>query len=187
MPRQPDATLEDRVIAAAVLLWDKGGESAITLRAVAKQAGTTTPSIYHRFRDREALLERLTASVTWELVESFRPLKTIEDIFLAFVDYCEAHPMRVSLMVTTFGARLVTGEATPVQDLVLQKIRIDLGVKGRKAEDLALSIASLAFGTAQGMIAMRKKPERARRLRRTSVGALKVLLSTFSSKAGKAL
>jgi len=184
MPRRPDATLEDRIIAAALWLWDRGGESAITLRAVAKQAGTTTPTIYQRFRDREELLVCLVALVTDELMATFQPLKTIEAIFRAFVEYCDARPCRLSLMIATFGTRLVTGEATPVLELLKQRIGTDLGVNGRMREDLALAIAALAFGTAQGMIAVRSDPKRAKRLQQTSQAALKILLATFSAKTG---
>jgi len=68
MPRSPDPALEGRLIAAALRLLDRGGESAITLRAVAKEAGTTTPSIYERFRSREALMMRLVDHATDEVV-----------------------------------------------------------------------------------------------------------------------
>ena len=49
MPRTPDPELEDRIVAAAMRLLDRGGEEAITMRAVAQEAGTTTPTIYERF------------------------------------------------------------------------------------------------------------------------------------------
>jgi hypothetical protein len=44
MPRKPDAALENRILDAAYKLWSKRGEDALTMRAVAKAAGTTTIS-----------------------------------------------------------------------------------------------------------------------------------------------
>jgi len=41
MPRQPDPGLEDRILNAAQRLWKKGGETALTMRAVARLAGTS--------------------------------------------------------------------------------------------------------------------------------------------------
>ena len=64
MPRLPDAALEERIVAAAIRLLDRGGESAITLRAVAKEAGTSTPTIYQRFPDRATLMKKLIGQLT---------------------------------------------------------------------------------------------------------------------------
>ena len=50
MPRPPDPDLEERILKAARKLWKKGGENALTMRAVAKAAGTkNTPAVYRRF------------------------------------------------------------------------------------------------------------------------------------------
>ena len=38
MPRQPDPELEGRILHAADVLWRRGGEQALTMRAVAKAA-----------------------------------------------------------------------------------------------------------------------------------------------------
>ena len=52
MPRHRDARVEGNIINAAYDLLEKGGEQALTMRAVAKRAGTTTPTVYHRFKDK---------------------------------------------------------------------------------------------------------------------------------------
>ena len=52
MPRQIDPEVEGRIIQAARKLWHKGGEKALSMRAVAKAAGTNTPAVYRRFRNR---------------------------------------------------------------------------------------------------------------------------------------
>ena len=59
MPRHPDPDLEQRILAAASRLWARGGEKALTMRAVAKAAGTTTPTVYERYRDRDDILRAL--------------------------------------------------------------------------------------------------------------------------------
>ena len=43
MPRQPDPELEGRILKAAQVLWKRGGDHALTMRAVARAARTNTP------------------------------------------------------------------------------------------------------------------------------------------------
>ena len=92
MPRVPDADLEERIVAAAMRLLDSGGEEAITLRAVAKEAGTTTPTIYQRFRDREVLMERLVDKATEEVMAILQPMATVEAIFREYLRHSPRAP-----------------------------------------------------------------------------------------------
>ena len=85
MPRLPDAALEERIVAAAIRLLDRGGEAAITLRAVAKEAGTTTPTIYQRFPDRATLMKRLIARLTDDVMDILEPQSSIEAIFRGYL------------------------------------------------------------------------------------------------------
>ncbi len=183
MPRLPDAALEARIVEAAMRLLDRGGEAAITLRAVAKEAGTTTPTIYQRFRDREVLMERLVDRATEEIVALLQPCKSIEAMVRAYLDESLARPKRVDLSVDTFGARYVAGESMPGFELLQSRIHKEVGIGGRECEDLALAIACLAFGTAQGMIAAGSDTRHAAQFRRTALQALRMLLVAFSQKA----
>ena len=67
MPRLPDPELEQRILDAASRLWARGGEKALTMRAVAKAAGTTTPTVYERYRDRDDILRSLRQQTRAEL------------------------------------------------------------------------------------------------------------------------
>ena len=51
---------------------------------------------------------------------------------------------------------------------------------GRRCKDLAFAIASLSVGTATAMIAVGCETHRAKELRRASLSALQLLLTTFS-------
>jgi len=186
MPKKPDPELETRIIAAAMRLMDGGGEQAVTLRAVAAEAGTTTPTIYERFPDRDALMRRVLQEATRQLLAALEPYDSIEKTFEAYLRFNTAHPMRFNLTVETFGTRLVSGEQMPVFDLVRSRIRRQLGSSARAAEDVSLAVASLLFGTVWGMIAAGPDTHHARELKRTSLSALRKLLAAFSaSKAGK--
>jgi len=67
VPRHPDPDLEQRILAAASRLWARGGEKALTMRAVAKAAATTTPTVYERYRDRDDILRALRMQTRSEL------------------------------------------------------------------------------------------------------------------------
>jgi len=184
MPRSPDPALEGRLIAAALRLLDRGGESAITLRAVAKEAGTTTPSIYDRFPSREALMMRLVDHATDEVVAVVQKERSIEGMFREYLRHSRVHPMRLNLTVETFGKRYVTGEEMPAFELLKSRIFSETGASGRKCEDLALAVASLAFGTAQGVIAAGARTRHGAEFQRTSLQALRMLLAAFSAGRG---
>ncbi len=91
MPRRPDPDLEGKILDAAQKLWRKGGEKALTMRAVAKAAGTNTPSVYRRFRDRDdilrALLQRIRLEVAAVLESVFSPEEGCE----RYLDYALSH------------------------------------------------------------------------------------------------
>ena len=182
MPRLPDAELEKRIVSAAIRLLDRGGEAAITLRAVAKEAGTSTPTIYERFSDRDGLMKKLVDQATEDLLEILQPKTTVEAMFRIYLRHSCDYPLRAGLMVETFGNRYVARDKMPAFELLQTRIAEELGIKGRKCEDLALAIASLAFGTAQGMIAAGGDSPHAAQFQWTALQALRMLLRTFSRK-----
>ncbi|MBB2934213.1 AcrR family transcriptional regulator [Amycolatopsis bartoniae] len=50
---------EDELLDAAVRLFAEGGARAVTMAAVAREAGAPSGSVYHRFADRSSLLAAL--------------------------------------------------------------------------------------------------------------------------------
>ncbi|GIF09069.1 TetR/AcrR family transcriptional regulator [Actinoplanes siamensis] len=57
------------VVADAAALADQAGFDAVTLSAVARRLGVRAPSLYSHVRDREALLDGITALALGELAE----------------------------------------------------------------------------------------------------------------------
>ena len=184
MPRTPDPELEDRIVAAAMRLLDRGGEAAITMRAVAVEAGTTTPTIYERFSDREAILRRVARRGTDELFAILQPLASVDKMVREYLRFNCAHPQRFDLTVEVFGERSVAGESRPIFDLLKARLTKEVGVTGSRCEDLALAIASLFFGTARGMVAAGVDTKHANELRRSSLSALRFLMNAFAKPSG---
>jgi AcrR family transcriptional regulator len=83
MPRHADEKLEGRILDAAQILWVNGGDQALTMRAVAKAAGTTTPSLYQRFPSkgdiRQALRRRAQRTMRDVLANCKSPMQVCED------------------------------------------------------------------------------------------------------------
>ena len=80
MPRHPDPDLEERVLRAADGLWKRGGEHALTMRAVARAAGTNTPAVYRRFKNREDLIRGLLLRIAGRIRQQFEEGETIEQM-----------------------------------------------------------------------------------------------------------
>ena len=97
MPRHPDPDLERRILDAASRLWARGGEKALTMRAVAKSAGTTTPTVYERYRDRDDILRSLRLETRRELFAALSATRTLREAFqqhLKFaLEHCHAYEM----------------------------------------------------------------------------------------------
>lgn len=98
MPPSPDKQLEERILTAAHRLWRDLGEKGLTLREVARAAGTTTPTVYKRFRNKEAirlaLALRYRAGLNAELFAS----SCIEEIYRRYLAYVEANPHEYELL-----------------------------------------------------------------------------------------
>src|SRR5450631_2894726 len=86
MPRHPDPDLENRILSAAHVLWKRGGEKSLTMRAVARAAGTNTPAVYRRFKDRHDLVRGLLLRIAARIREDFAAGETLEEMAEAYVN-----------------------------------------------------------------------------------------------------
>ena len=97
MPRPPDPELEERILKAAEVLWKRGGEQALTMRAVARVAGTNTPAVYRRFKDRDELLRALLLRIAERIRQYFEQGETLEGMADAYVEYALKLPNEYKL------------------------------------------------------------------------------------------
>lgn len=95
------------------------GDTAISLRALAKQLGVSAPALYRHFSDRESLLAELAVSGFEELrerllaVDQQVPRRALIDIGLVYVAFAQDEPNLYRLM---FGGRVLPKEAHPHLD-----------------------------------------------------------------------
>jgi len=99
MPPHADLQLEERILNAAQRLWATRGQQGLTLRAVAKAAGTTTPTVYKRFRNKLALHKALAERVRSQLNESLFASKSIEEVCRRYLKFVEQRPHEYQLLL----------------------------------------------------------------------------------------
>ena len=87
MPRHPDPEVEKRILTAASRLWARGGEKALTMRAVASAAETTTPTVYERYRDRADILRALRLQTRRQLFAALNPTRTLSEAVQQYLDF----------------------------------------------------------------------------------------------------
>ncbi len=66
MSRTTNPVLTEHIVAAARRLWHQRGEKGLTLRAVARAARTTTPSVYQRFPAKQDLVAAIADQIRTE-------------------------------------------------------------------------------------------------------------------------
>jgi AcrR family transcriptional regulator len=95
------------------------GDTAISLRALAKQLGVSSPALYRHFSDRETLLAELAISGFDTLrnrlrkVDQQNPRRALIDIGLVYVAFAQDEPNLYRLM---FGGRVLPKGAHPRLD-----------------------------------------------------------------------
>src|SRR5260370_25767101 len=92
MPRKADAHLEGRILDAAYHIWSRRGEHALTMRAVAGASGTTTPTLYERFSNKEDLLSLLRRRAPLNLFSAIKSSRSPTQVCRRVLDFFLSHP-----------------------------------------------------------------------------------------------
>jgi len=98
MPPKADQSLDERILHAARTLWRSRGEAGLTLREVARKAGTTTTTVYKRFRDKEDLRTALAERVRDELDAQLFASTSMEDAYRRYLHFAETNPHEYELL-----------------------------------------------------------------------------------------
>jgi AcrR family transcriptional regulator len=83
------------------------------MRALAKAARTTTPTLYERFQDRNDLLYALRARAQQSLFDAIKPSRSIAEACRLALDFTVAHGHDYELVAKDWAARLSRNEPTP--------------------------------------------------------------------------
>ena len=185
MPRHPDPDLEERVLKAAQMLWKRGGEKALTMRAVARAAHTNTPAVYRRFKDRQDLLRALMLRIAFRIREQFEGGPTIEGMAEAYVDTALRDPHEYKLFYSHgyllsppkgAGAPKPIRESRPNFAFTEQRLAERLGGRPKDHTQLALAIWATLHGTTMLLLSKSIPEGHEEELRRACRTAVKALL-----------
>jgi AcrR family transcriptional regulator len=152
LPRHPDPDLEQRILGAASRLWARGGEKALTMRAVAKAASTTTPTVYERYRDRDDILRALRIRTRCELFAALRGTRTLREAFQRHLDFALEHSHAYEVLFDGVAKPPSLHESWPSFNLIRERIAERLGGNPRQYTRLMLAVWSLMHGAAMLII-----------------------------------
>jgi AcrR family transcriptional regulator len=185
MPRHPDPDLEDRILKAAQTLWKRGGDKALTLRAVARAAGTNTPAVYRRFKNRRDLVRGLLMRIVSRIGKSFHAEETIERLAETYVETALADPHEYELFYTygrELSPRKGKGPPRPIREsrpnfaLVERRLAARLGGKPEDHTQMALALWALMHGNTMLLLSESIPDGHADDLREACRAAVKALL-----------
>jgi AcrR family transcriptional regulator len=178
MPRKPDSKLEQRILNAAFKLWVHGGEHALTMRAVARGAGTTTPTLYERFRDKRALMQALQARAQQNLFEAVKPARSITEACRIAIEFTIAHGHEYELLAKDWGARLSRKDPTPSFDLIKSRLADQLGGASDDHLELALGLVTLYHGASMLLLGEGIHPQTATEIKGACLAAVESLVAS---------
>ena len=146
MPRQPDPDLEQRILEAASRLWARGGEKGLTMRAVAKAAGTTTPTVYERYRDREDILRALRLETRRELFDAISRARTLRESVERHIQFALDHSYAYEVLFDGVGKPPSLHEPWPSFNLLRDRLTKHLGGTPQQHTRVIMGLWSLMHG-----------------------------------------
>ena len=152
MPRQPDPELEEKILGAASRLWARGGEKSLTMRAVAKAAGTTTPTVYERYRDRDDILLALRMKTRRELFAAMSSTRNLRDAIESYLEFALENRYSYEVLFDGVGRPPSLYEPWPSFNLMRVRLAQQLKETPRQNNRLMLAIWCLMHGTAMLII-----------------------------------
>ncbi len=176
MPRRADAKLEGRILDAAYRLWSNGGEAALTMRAVARGAKTTTPTVYERFRDRHDILESLRARARQNLFSAISPSKTLAEMCERYFNFAVKHANEYELIHPDWARRFAKGELQPSFEFLKKQLAERLGGSPDQHVRLTIALAALLHGASMVLMAGKVEPRVAREIRLAATAAFEALV-----------
>ena len=185
MPRKPNPDLEQHILTAARRLWRRGGEKALTLRAVANEAGSNTPAVYRRFKNRQELVRALLRQLQTELGERLKVCRSIEEMGESYIDYALTNRHDFELFHANVR-RLSPRRSSPVRPvresrpnvgLMEERLAQRLGGSSDDHSRLALALWAAADGTITLLLTQALPPGHEAELRRAFRQMVQVLLS----------
>jgi AcrR family transcriptional regulator len=185
MPRKPDAKLESRILEAAYRIWSKRGEEALTMRRVARSAGTTTPTLYERFTGKKDLLSLLRRRARLNLYSAIKSSRTPGQVCRRALAFFTAHPNDYRLISKDWAIAFARKEPMPSFEFMKQRLSVQLGGKPDQQTRLALGLVALLHGTATLLLSSNSEEKIFCDFRQACIAACEALIRAASSRAAR--
>jgi len=147
MPPIPDKQLEERILTAARHLWREHGEKGLTLREVARAAGTTTPTVYKRFRNKEAIRRALALRFRAELNAEIFESTCVEEVYRRYLAFAEANLHEYDLLRLSLLELIGPGRPRPGRVWVLAQLAARFGGQPEDYGQILDALFLLCHGT----------------------------------------
>jgi AcrR family transcriptional regulator len=157
MPRTADPELPHRILKAADALWQSGGEDAVTIRGVAAEAATTTPTVYSYYADREALLAALRTLAFARFSAYLAKSRDFRDACVRHLEYGTSHPRDYELLYGRGWMERVTGDAQRGEIERYTGHLVRAGVDASRAAQIAYPVMMMLHGVVMHRL-LNKKP-----------------------------
>ncbi len=178
MPRQPDPLLKGRILQAARKLFMKGGEKALSMRALATLAHSNTPAVYRRFRNRKAILHALMKRFQQDLYQALLPCTSPQEACERILEFALTHPQEYRLVFIEWFPRFQ--EPRPNFEYLKTRFAEWLGGSPQDQSSLALGLWAQIHGTAMLLISKAIPVEDQAELRSVFSASVNLLVSNAS-------
>lgn len=148
MPPHADQQLPERILKAAQRLWRTRGAHGLTLRAVAREAGTTTPTVYKRFRNKQDLQVALARRFQSRLNEALVATPTIEDLSRTYLKFAEENPHEYQLLYSMWTDVFHPEMPRPARALLMSQLATRFGGKPEEYGRAFYALFLLTHGAA---------------------------------------
>src|SRR5689334_25076129 len=122
------------------------------MRAVAKAAGTTTPTVYERFRDRQDILKGLRLRTRRELFATLRRTRSLRDAIQRQLQFALDNSHAYEVLFDGVGRPPSLHEPWPSFNLMRERLAKKLGGTTRQHNRMMLAIWCMVHGTAMLII-----------------------------------
>src|SRR5258707_2715247 len=122
------------------------------MRAVAKAAGTTTPTVYERYRDRDDILRALRLETRRELFAAVSKTRTLREAFEAYLEFALKQSHAYEVLFDGVAKPPSLHERWPSFNLMRERLAERLGGNPRQHTRFMLAVWSLMHWTAMLII-----------------------------------
>src|SRR5260370_19505935 len=134
------------MLKAAGGLWQSGGEEAVTIRGVAAEAATTTPTVYSYYADREALLTALRGLAFQRFSAYLAKSRGFRDACARHIEFGTSHPRDYELLYGRGWMERVTTDAQRVEIERYTAHLVRAGVDEKRAAHVAYPVMMMLHG-----------------------------------------